>query len=1055
MPPSQSTTILSSRLRGFVCRSCFLSLQKPQRPLPQWLSRTAHHGAKKARVPKHKGNKQIPSSKPSDPEPVIRHFEQTPDGRRVELPDKDPAAESLQETIGSIIGNLDEELDRAAESLGISRKEFEERIGVTQEQMEQKIGMRMGSNPWEKQDGPDEEDLPENILEGHEITEEDIQEELQAREIEAHPEVVLPEEIFAGEELSDEDFRARMSEDERRHSDGQLALISGMQRQMDAFPDVDSLSEYERLELRRMLLDDLEKEENEDIREYPDDEVLDLDDPRFREGLLQPQDSSCLCRLTPDVDLLEEEEESASPNSPPEPEKRFFPRLTQFFRKEQGDLDQKQLELGPPTTLPAVQEPVVGFPSSNPVILPHNHKIPTNMFPNVYQQRLSTLNNTLSRAYKCLGEKVISETIQRDAWRSYMLCRKVLLEVPELIPSGVWYLLWEIFERPTEKNVGRMEHIFQLGKDMKGLGLPLQDRLPLFIESASMSGENELALEEWHAVDRTLDTDEFTFRNHWEVGVRMYCRMGQPGKAMHALSTLMSQSESVGDYRLLIPIIRAYLAPETPIGFKKAWALYRHLKFRLGDLMTMEDYDSTISLFLEAGKPDRALRIFVDMMRRAKTDKAAQIEGDEHDALDLAGIANMRISVMHSQALANLPAEYTNKFFFGKWIKKLIGDGDLSGAKRVLDHMRDRGIRADSKHMNGLIGAWYRTKSGKNQALADEAAQQMIAARIEFVRERQNPVGSEGLAPKIRVEKYPTKHNYRSIYPLMPRATIETFSILIEHYRKRRRDDLLGKLFNDLREAKVRPSTFFMNEMILSHAQSKKASTAWKDYLLLTNVHSVHPDFATFEALWLLERRASDPVTRNSYQGFGTCRELFYEMIKHFEHLTHKETMTRDLYESTILGFAFADDHPGLAVALRALQHLFNMYPNEQTARTIVLHLTRVGLKNEAGFRPRRLNIKASTKDRIKQVTEVLTAFKQRRTKVLLEQGIVFEEMDNQSKVEEALLLMTNLLRYITQARLVNNENIGYSSAEEGSMIAARNMGVPECNPWIPERYES
>jgi hypothetical protein len=127
------------------------------------------------------------------------------------------------------------------------------------------------------------------------------------------------------------------------------------------------------------------------------------------------------------------------------------------------------------------------------------------------------------------------------------------------------------------------------------------------------------------------------------------------------------------------------------------------------------------------------------------------------------------------------------------------------------------------------------------------------------------------------------------------------------------------------------------------------------------------------------------------------------------------------------------------------LQQLFNLYPNEQTVRTVVLQLARLRLRNAAGSRPRRLDLNKATKARIAQVTEVLAAFKNQRAEELLQHGIVFEELPEEAKLEESLLLLSHLLQHVYKAKMSGLEAPGSNVM---SKMAAEQMGVPDSDPW-------
>jgi len=126
------------------------------------------------------------------------------------------------------------------------------------------------------------------------------------------------------------------------------------------------------------------------------------------------------------------------------------------------------------------------------------------------------------------------------------------------------------------------------------------------------------------------------------------------------------------------------------------------------------------------------------------------------------------------------------------------------------------------------------------------------------------------------------------------------------------------------------------------------------------------------------------------------------------------------------------------------------MYPNEGTVRSIILQLARVGHVNAVGIRPRRLNLNSATKERINQVTKLLQTFKRAREDLLLQQGIVFDKLDDQGKLEESILLLSDLLRYVAQSRLIDGSDI--NNASQLSKTAAEEMAVPDCASWDPNR---
>lgn len=105
MPPPHR--ILASRLRGYVCRACLSKSQFALQQKPPWLSRNATNGRRRrsrSRGAQEDVDRQIPE---------IRLFEQTPDGRRVEIKLDDPL-----EGVEEMFREYEKDKDKSMEELG-------------------------------------------------------------------------------------------------------------------------------------------------------------------------------------------------------------------------------------------------------------------------------------------------------------------------------------------------------------------------------------------------------------------------------------------------------------------------------------------------------------------------------------------------------------------------------------------------------------------------------------------------------------------------------------------------------------------------------------------------------------------------------------------------------------------------------------------------------------------------------------------------------------------------------------------------------------------------
>ena len=136
-----------------------------------------------------------------------------------------------------------------------------------------------------------------------------------------------------------------------------------------------------------------------------------------------------------------------------------------------------------------------------------------------------------------------------------------------------------------------------------------------------------------------------------------------------------------------------------------------------------------------------ALAVFRDLI--------TSVGPDKHDSsstfarlIQLTADANTeRMSAAHIdetalKALSALPKQFNNKYFYGAWIKQLIGAGEVDGAADVAELMHERGIRLDAKHLNGIVGAWFRNGTKSAQLKAEDFAWAMVHARIALVRKQ-------------------------------------------------------------------------------------------------------------------------------------------------------------------------------------------------------------------------------------------------------------------------------------------------------------------------------
>ena len=678
-----------------------------------------------------------------------------------------------------------------------------------------------------------------------------------------------------------------------------------------------------------------------------------------------------------------------------------------------------------------------------------NTKIPQELFPEDRRKYIAKLNQAL----QTFVQQPSSMTNIKDLWKWYSHSRNNLSSAWHLIPSSIWTILWEAFSREGAGNPHRMAHIKKLGEDMKSAGAQLdRPQTLLFVESLFLEGSCKEAISQWESSQTVLAYDTSTAGKYWALGAQLLAIDNQSERAEQAMDILVNGLNDGSDPRALIPVIRSWLETEHSLALQRAWAIYVRLKHILGSDMDMRDYDAVAGAFLAAQHTDLALAVFRDMMltghpSACDLDSIALYKRTFKTVGDLQSfkLTPNETGWKSHDSFTALPRENQNKYYYGSWIKKLIGDGQVDWAAQVAGLMYKRGIVPDPKHINGIIGAWLRSGTPQNQQKAEDLAWKMIGARIDFVQARDH----YQLERPLRVTATSEKKGFErpSTFLHIPTlATVETFCILINYYQRRRRGDRVQEICGAIKAAKIKPNTSFLNDLLLVGAIQNRKQWAWNAYNQLVNVEEVRPDHDTFSVLWqMMQQHLHKPANVE----FPLPRILFLDMTK-LAPSGKKGTLSREAYELILNCFILADDQLGTFVALRAMQRLFDVYPSDDTVRNMVLELAKTGHRKVVRQLPRRQERVKDMQSRLARVTEALNVFKERRAKALLEKSITFENMDDATKSEEVIMLLGDLLLFAVRSGVVhpNGEPEGdMNSVRLGVQLAAEEMGVPQCIP--------
>ena len=638
-----------------------------------------------------------------------------------------------------------------------------------------------------------------------------------------------------------------------------------------------------------------------------------------------------------------------------------------------------------------------------------------------------------------------NQDVRIKLWKSYAHCKAALPPFLHLIPEKSWNVLWDSLDMMPKNHPHRASRSVILSEDMLSAGKKLnRDRRVSYIEGLQHEGRHDEAVDQWQKLKGDLGDDERAIEDHELFGVRMFASKGDANRAEKiALNYL--RPEKPEDSRILIPILSAWAQRGDAIGIQHAWALYLRFKTQVGDKMTMEDYDNITLSLLHAGRADLALAVFKDLMLTGEqTDqgsielyrKAASLIGKSQSG----AITPEDLNKISLTALLALPRRFQNKFFYGSWLKKLLGMGEVEAAVTVIELMYERGVRPDSKHLNGIIGAWLRRGSDRDKEAAQKMAWAMVHERLDFVnrRGRYDAFNTPDM-PSVKGIIIPP-HLRRTVSP----ANIETFSLLIQHYGRKGQDENVQLMQTCLAMAEIPPNSFFINHLLYADLRKGLHQSVWKRYEEM--FRETPPDLQTFACLWDCEKAHLDSLLIRDTSRFPGPRIVmshmmnWYSLLRPGEREPVREEFSRQLHWQIIRCFSLASDLDGIIVALYAMKESFGIYPDEETARIVRMRLVRMGIgENErpkAGGRARKGNPQRLAN--VVRITRAYAIMTQQRERFLVESGLNnWQQCDTDIQNEENLYILAEFLQAVLRTMAVDENAVGANIEK-----AAWEMGV-------------
>lgn len=646
-----------------------------------------------------------------------------------------------------------------------------------------------------------------------------------------------------------------------------------------------------------------------------------------------------------------------------------------------------------------------------------------------------------------------SVTRRKELWRWYCRAKYSIPALPAMLPQRAWQVLWETQSVQSSSNPDRLLHIKQILDDMTALGLRLNSlQEHAYVETLVALGRTDAAVQRW---EQENEAGQGADHESLQLGIKLFANTGNLDKAHDILQQYLKQHPNQ-DPRVILLLISANVKKGNS---HMAFALYSLLRSKLQSQMAMDDYDAVALMFLEANQKDLALGVFRDMMlqgnhalergnfSKAKQEELYQAFFKRMGALQSYSGDAYDFNSVPLTAMSALPNQWQNKYFYGSWLKKLIGMGQLEAASQVLELMYERQIEPDSKHVNGLVGAFLRSEDPALLHKGEKLGWSMIERRLQFAwRRRQR---NRGDRPSSAESVYKTEEGITiptHVARPVPRATIETFNVLALHYLVKEKWAYISHLHGKLRPAEINMDSYFMNHLLYAELYSKEHKSVWRRFIKYAR--STSPDVETYNCLWAGEVRHLDPLKNEDRSGFPLPRQLFSVMVTWFSSMDAKrkksaiEDFTLDLYVKIVQSFCADKDFTGCLVAMHGLAELFQQYPDHDVARVITTAVSNLAEYQVPSIRGRRGRQQmAVSQARLQNTGKAISALANRRNAAALEHGIDNSKLNAEARAVENLNILSEFIR-VVQVRTTGNAD----TVEPMIAQAARDMGLPDMN---------
>jgi pentatricopeptide repeat protein len=649
--------------------------------------------------------------------------------------------------------------------------------------------------------------------------------------------------------------------------------------------------------------------------------------------------------------------------------------------------------------------------------------------------RIPAKHKSIVRRFNSALEKAQKEQDpyeKRNLWIWYLRCQQMVPGFSNFVSEDVWDYLWE-----TQMEIySGTRHIVVLGRDMQKAGIEMDKYLAGYLEALHATGETSTALELWEA-NETCDP---------RLGVKLYAAVGRPSRAQEIAMATALDAETV------LPVFEAWANSKKSNAPARLWAFYLQVKQKEPQVDLL---GQITSLLLKAGRREMALAVFKDML--ASKDTSSESMRIFQSLMGDAEPTEEAINRIGLTALLSLPRTVNNKFFFGAWVKWLLGANKVNDAGMVVELMQERGVKPDARVLNGMIGAWIRDGSKASVDRAEQMAWGMINARIQKVEHRGRSLSNSEL-DTIDSHFEEIKRLPRFMQRQIPSATIETFSIILLRYIRQgdfQRAEQLTQIMTG--PAQIKPNSFILNHWLYLSLRNSDVDAMWQRFKSVQD--EIKPDLETFTYLWDGERRNLNLPRRSSV--YPTPRQLYKEMVEWHDALSStKQEEVRgqfsvELYEQIIRCFCLHSDLPCTFHILHDMHTRFGLLPQLEIASMVVMQVARMMPGDQRAARPRRAARRRSDefyRAAMSNFAGLMNEIFLRKAEAAMSRGVDVDVTDEKD-TEVARALRLEAIQTFICLIMMKQAKQG-SHVDNDLVVASRALGIEGDKAQIKEQLE-